>query len=744
MVANGVGIFDENEFGHTFFRSVKKPFATILGPVSTWLSRRGMRNHVISAFTGCRTLSLDKPPCMSLSDVVEVYQKVSTMKNAIYDYCREADELTLEPDFNALAEYFSLNAFCKASFGDSWSFWEGLYTTPIGVHIYNMKASLTSFYENLTFLKVLMKGQAYNTAVICNLVANGGLLDVTTRAITRQIAIDFIFFNCQYLGEPSSLTAKLQPPKELLSAIVNMTASSTKLSTDHLVLDLEREHISKQALAKYKLHPLNKDGRFVEGVCFQPAEAVIFQNRNAFLKAFDEYFKFEVGTSKILSEKMKDLFGFSLYTATFYLDSNPNLKHWGGEQCYEPYLFAIIKFVKNFTFKSRFPNLNSTVMSPTSLEMAIDNAIKEVQLKSKNETLDVSILRKSGFEHFFEIAFKKSYEGVLRSKSSFSPVIKLKLLDKNLVIDYFVKNEERFQQDVSNVYIMNQTSITFRKLDESLRYRYTLLPKKHRSLNGTTGNDPRSDFYKNAFLKSYEPVKMSELKRLTLAKYACDISAIPKIMSFAMSIITGVTVFRTLKIWDAFSKTKDEFLDLKSSLQDFAIVIKEVFDDVRESQNKSELKNRLEALNCFVSYEFPLLDINRVLHLKFANLLEAGSVAVWSSTESSEQSSDNSFSSPSTQLGAPPRKRRNLGLTDLASIQIAFEGSLDYSPNINEGSFHSPRRPDFNDSYFDGMPQLEVLERRLVESGQLDSQAVLPRPALTVCQILEQDSSFKY
>ena len=706
-----------------------------------------MRDHEISAFTGCRVLSLDKPPCMSLNDVVETYRKVLTLKNALYDYCKEADELTLEPDFEALAKYFSLNAFCKATFGDGWSFWEGLYTTPIGVHIYNMKASLTSFYEHLTFMKVLMKGQAYNTAVICNLIANGGLLDITTRAITRQIAIDFIFFNCQFLGIPSSLTAKIQPPKELLSAIVNMTASSTKLSSEHLILDLEREHISNQSLAKYKDHPLNVKRKFVKDVCFQPEEAVTFQNRNAFLKAFDEFFDFEEGTAKALSEKMKALFGFSLYTATFYLDSNPNLKHWGGEQCYEPYLFAIVKFVKNFTYKTRFPNLNNTVMTPTSLEQALDNAIKEVQLKSKNETLDVSILRKSGFEHFFEIAFKKSHDGVLRSKSCYSPAIKIKLLDRNLVIDYFVKNEEKFLQNVASIYISNQTPNNFKRIEQSLKFAYTFLPNKHRSLNGKTGNDPRSDFYKNAFLKSYEPKKLSDLKRLTLAKYACDINAIPKIMAFAMATITGTTIFRALRIWDAFCRTKDEFLDLKSSLQDFSLVVKEIFDDVRDSQNKSELKSRLEALNCFVSYEFPLLDINRVLHLKFANLLEAGSVAVWSSTESSDQSSDNSFSSPTTQLGAPPRKRRNLGLTDLGSIQIAFDEPFNfllYSPERSGETSSQISQTDPNNSCFDEMPQLEVLERRLVESGQLDSQAVLPRPALTICQILEQDSSFKY
>ena len=112
-----------------------------------------------------------------------------------------------------------------------------------------------------------------------------------------------------------------------------------------------------------------------------------------------------------------------------------------------------------------------------------------------------------------------------------------------------------------------------------------------------------------------------------------------------------------------------------------------------------------------------------------------------SSSEASDANSgnsDNSFSSPSTQLGAPPRKRRNLGLTDLTSIQIAFDGHFNNSLNSSDSL------NDRQGNAFDDMPQLEVLERRLVESGELDAQAVLPRSALTVCQILEQDSTFKY
>ena len=672
--------------------------------------------------------------CKSRLNVHDNFQNRGQMDSML----KESNRLNFQPAAEDLLGRFSLFAYCKVSFGAEWSLFETMPGTSLGSLISNMKASLITFYEHLLFFKLVINGLPYNTARICHLIALGGLLDIKTRAFSRQAALNFLRTQHVFFAVSNQPRSEKSPPKELLASMINMASSSARLNYDHLENDL------RLAACNVRNDPAFSDLSVIKGKV----------SVESFYSRVNKYFMLDPNTIEYTSERLKALFGVSFYSTVGFLDENPLLRHLGGREDYEPYFFAVLKFIEGFHLNLNDKPASEIYDSSFSIQDALDQSIRKVHFYQRNETRDTKTMRKSGFDGFLR--------RVAGTGERPGQMIRMLLSDYYLLPDYSVK-PDLFDKDSRITYFLFPSPDVMKKihfLNNESHFSYGYINQD--SLNGINGKNSRFHYYHQSILATRFKVD-KELKRLDYHKLASDISQIPRISRFALEITKGTTLFKAVRIWNSFLRTKGPYLDLKSNLKDCYEVFNDAFVEAKKSGTKHTLADRLHALDYFIQFEFPTLKLSRVFHYSFSQLLEAGSFAAsgdssLSSTGSSLTSNDNNANTSSPRAPfelMPPVKRRNLSVIedahDLGSYADIGNRSYEHSSEEILANFESSNRspdssgnPSCRRELFTDMPELEVIERRLIESGTLDSRAILPDASVTVCQILEEDRDFRF
>ena len=732
---NGSGLYDYNySEERLYFRPITRPLAAVIGPVIRWLKKRDFTDHMISSFIGIKLLSLDESPVISADQHFTLAEKIHKNRAFILDMLDESNRLNFQPPLEDVTVRFSLSAYCKTTFGDEWSLYESMPGTSLGSLISNMKASLITIYEHLSFFKLVINGMPYNTARVCHLIGLGGLLDIKTRAFTRQTALNFLRTQQVFFNVSTVPRTEKSPPKELIASMINMAASSARLNYDHLENDL------RLGQCDWRSHSVIPEKQFLDIIKGKTSV-------ESFYSRVNKYFELDETTVEFSSERLKTLFGLSFYSSIGFLDENPKLRHLTGKEDYEPYFFAVLKFIEGFHLSLRNKPADTVNQSSFSIHDAIEQSIRKVHYYQRNETRDTKTMRTSGFDNFIR--------RLIGSGESADQMIRMILSDHWLLPDYSAKTET-FELDSRMIYFLFPSMDIIRKMhlyNISSHYPYGYINQN--CLNGIPGKNSRFHYYHQSILATRFKVD-KELKRLDYHKLASDINQIPKISRFAIEITRGTNLFKAVRIWQSFVSTKGPYLDLKSNLKDCYEVFNEAFIEAKKSGTKHSLMDRLHALDYFIQFEFPTLKLSRVFHLTFSQLLEAGSFATSGDSSVSSASSNHTTPSPSRSPFAlmPPKKRRNFSLIedvhDLGSYANIGNRSYDLTPEKEIAITDTPQRhTDITNSscrreLFSDMPELETIERRLIESGTLDSCAILPDASVTVCQILEEDQDYRF
>ena len=74
----GAGLYDYNHpEERLYFRPLRRPFASVIGPVIRWLKKREYSDQMISAFTGVKMLSMEEFADISAEEHFALHEKIA-------------------------------------------------------------------------------------------------------------------------------------------------------------------------------------------------------------------------------------------------------------------------------------------------------------------------------------------------------------------------------------------------------------------------------------------------------------------------------------------------------------------------------------------------------------------------------------------------------------------------------------------------------------------------------------------